>query len=57
MEMASRKLPFNRVAAPRFHYAEDYRQLYLVKNPNGYCGIGGWGVAFKLSELQVREKA
>jgi peptide methionine sulfoxide reductase MsrA len=57
MEMASRKLPFNRVAAPRLHYAEDYRQLYLAKNPNGYWGIGGWGVAFKLSELQVREKA
>ena len=26
-------------------YAEDYHQQYLAKNPNGYCGIGGTGVA------------
>ncbi|HWG56277.1 MAG TPA: peptide-methionine (S)-S-oxide reductase MsrA, partial [Gaiellaceae bacterium] len=28
-----------------FFYAEDYHQQYLAKNPNGYCGIGGTGVA------------
>jgi peptide-methionine (S)-S-oxide reductase len=28
-----------------FYYAEDYHQQYLVKNPNGYCGIGGTGVS------------
>ncbi|WP_101786328.1 peptide-methionine (S)-S-oxide reductase MsrA [Nonomuraea indica] len=28
-----------------FHYAEEYHQQYLFKNPNGYCGIGGTGVA------------
>jgi peptide-methionine (S)-S-oxide reductase len=28
-----------------FFYAEDYHQQYLHKNPNGYCGIGGTGVA------------
>jgi peptide-methionine (S)-S-oxide reductase len=28
-----------------FHYAEDYHQQYLAKNPNGYCGLGGTGVA------------
>ena len=28
-----------------FYYAEDYHQQYLHKNPNGYCGIGGTGVA------------
>jgi peptide-methionine (S)-S-oxide reductase len=28
-----------------FHYAEDYHQQYLAKNPNGYCGIGGTGVS------------
>ena len=32
-------------AAGRFYYAEDYHQQYLEKNPNGYCGIGGTGVA------------
>jgi len=28
-----------------FHYAEDYHQQYLAKNPGGYCGIGGTGVS------------
>ena len=28
-----------------FFYAEPYHQQYLAKNPNGYCGIGGTGVA------------
>ena len=32
-------------AAPPFYYAESYHQQYLAKNPNGYCGIGGTGVA------------
>jgi peptide-methionine (S)-S-oxide reductase len=31
--------------APDFYYAEDYHQQYLAKNPWGYCGIGGTGVA------------
>ncbi|MCA9553728.1 MAG: peptide-methionine (S)-S-oxide reductase MsrA [Myxococcales bacterium] len=33
------------VEAPEFYYAEDYHQQYLHKNPNGYCGLGGTGVA------------
>jgi peptide-methionine (S)-S-oxide reductase len=33
------------VAAPAFYYAEGYHQQYLAKNPAGYCGIGGTGVA------------
>ena len=32
--------------APDFYYAEDYHQQYLAKNPHGYCGLGGCGVAF-----------
>jgi peptide-methionine (S)-S-oxide reductase len=28
-----------------FFYAEEYHQQYLDKNPDGYCGIGGTGVA------------
>jgi peptide-methionine (S)-S-oxide reductase len=28
-----------------FHYAEEYHQQYLAKNPDGYCGIGGTGVS------------
>jgi peptide-methionine (S)-S-oxide reductase len=43
--------------APTFYYAEDYHQQYLAKNPDGYCGIGGCGVPFKVAELQVGEKA
>jgi peptide-methionine (S)-S-oxide reductase len=31
--------------APAFYYAEDYHQQYLAKNPDGYCGLGGTGVA------------
>jgi peptide-methionine (S)-S-oxide reductase len=33
-------------AAAEFYYAEDYHQQYLAKNPAGYCGLGGCGVAF-----------
>jgi peptide-methionine (S)-S-oxide reductase len=28
-----------------FYYAESYHQQYLAKNPGGYCGLGGTGVA------------
>jgi peptide-methionine (S)-S-oxide reductase len=31
--------------APAFYYAEEYHQQYLAKNPGGYCGLGGTGVA------------
>jgi len=31
--------------APAFYFAEDYHQQYLAKNPNGYCGVRGTGVA------------
>ena len=33
------------VDAGPFYYAEDYHQQYLHKNPGGYCGLGGTGVA------------
>ena len=33
------------VEAGPFYYAEDYHQQYLAKNPGGYCGLGGLGVA------------
>lgn len=35
-------------AAGPFYYAEDYHQQYLAKNPGGYCGLGGTGVACQL---------
>jgi peptide-methionine (S)-S-oxide reductase len=28
-----------------FYFAEDYHQQYLAKNPMGYCGLGGTGLA------------
>jgi len=41
---------------PPFYYAEDYHQQYLAKNPGGYCGLGGTGVACPtgLSEVAAR---
>ena len=32
--------------ATAFYYAEDYHQQYLAKVPDGYCGLGGLGIAF-----------
>jgi peptide-methionine (S)-S-oxide reductase len=32
-------------ASGEFYFAEDYHQQYLAKNPDGYCGLGGTGVA------------
>jgi peptide-methionine (S)-S-oxide reductase len=32
-------------AAGPFYYAEPYHQQYLARNPNGYRGLGGTGVA------------
>ena len=34
--------------AEEFYFAEDYHQQYLYKNPSGYCGIGGTGVACQI---------
>jgi peptide-methionine (S)-S-oxide reductase len=31
--------------AGEFYFAEDYHQQYLKRVPNGYCGLGGTGVA------------
>ena len=40
--------------APEFYYAEDYHQQYLAKNPGGYCGIGGTGVACPIGLAAAR---
>ena len=42
------------VEAPDFFYAEDYHQQYLAKNPDGYCGLGGTGVACPVDALSER---
>jgi peptide-methionine (S)-S-oxide reductase len=34
-----------------FYYAEPYHQQYLDKNPRGYCGLGGTGVACPVGPL------
>ena len=31
--------------APAFYFAEELHQQYLARNPAGYCGLGGAGVA------------
>lgn len=35
-----------------FYYAEAYHQQYLAKNPDGYCGLRGTGVACPVSTRQ-----
>jgi peptide-methionine (S)-S-oxide reductase len=37
--------------AGEFYFAEAYHQQYLAKNPNGYCGLGGTGVACSLEPV------
>jgi peptide-methionine (S)-S-oxide reductase len=39
--------------APTFYYAEDYHQQYLHKNPDGYCGLGGTGVACPIGLVPI----
>jgi peptide-methionine (S)-S-oxide reductase len=39
--------------APEFYYAEAYHQQYLAKNPGGYCGLGGTGVACPVGGLST----
>jgi peptide-methionine (S)-S-oxide reductase len=36
------------VDAGPFFFAEDYHQQYLARNPGGYCGLGGTGVACQI---------
>ena len=45
LKAAYGKITTEILPAPEFYYAEAYHQQYLAKNPNGYCGIGGTGVA------------
>ncbi len=42
--------------APEFYYAEDYHQQYLAKNPDGYCGLGGTGVACPIGLAPAESK-
>jgi peptide-methionine (S)-S-oxide reductase len=35
----------------QFYFAEAYHQQYLAKNPGGYCGLGGSGVACPVGVL------
>jgi peptide-methionine (S)-S-oxide reductase len=38
-----------------FYYAEPYHQQYLAKNPRGYCGLGGTGVACPVGLVSTPE--
>jgi peptide-methionine (S)-S-oxide reductase len=40
--------------AAEFYFAEEYHQQYLARNPNGYCGLGGTGVACPVGPLESR---
>jgi len=39
------------IAAPKFYYAEPEHQQYLARNPMGYCGLAGTGVALDQSRV------
>ncbi|MDD5322329.1 MAG: peptide-methionine (S)-S-oxide reductase MsrA [Methylococcales bacterium] len=45
-EAGSNKITTEIMPAGAFYYAEDYHQQYLAKEPRGYCGLGGLGIAF-----------
>ena len=38
--------------APPYFPAEEYHQKYLLKNPDGYCGLGGTGVSCPIGLLR-----
>jgi len=40
--------------APTFYFAEPEHQQYLAKNPGGYCGLQGTGVACPLPAVAAR---
>jgi peptide-methionine (S)-S-oxide reductase len=42
------KITTELASAGQFYFAEDYHQQYLAKNTNGYCGLGGTGVAYPI---------
>jgi len=50
--------PITTEIAPLRHYnpAEDYHQDYLKKHPNGYCGLGGTGVAYPGQPTSAKAK-
>ena len=40
--------------AGEFYFAEEYHQQYLAKNPAGYCGLSGVGIALPDQEKKLR---
>ncbi len=43
--------------AGEFYFAEDYHQQYLAKNPMGYCGLRGTGVACAIDTSEAMTPA
>ena len=41
--------------ADEFYYGEEYHQQYLAKNPWGYCGDGGTGVACPIGLVKAAD--
>ena len=51
MSLLSADLRLLRRQPPEIRSLPNYHQQYLHKNPGGYCGIGGTGVACPVSPL------
>ncbi len=41
----------------KYFPAEDYHQDYLIKNPNGYCGLGGTDVKYPGADIRTQAAA
>jgi len=54
MEAGYGKITTEIIDAPEFWPAEEYHQRYLEKNPDGYCGLGGTGVACPVGLSNLR---
>jgi peptide methionine sulfoxide reductase msrA/msrB len=58
LKTAGYALPITTEIAPLKNYtsAEEHHQDYLEKNPLGYCGLGGTGVAYLDPSTPIRDK-
>jgi len=56
---ATRELTSTRCDAKRYHRLLRHRmhQQYLARNPSGYCGLGGTGLAYPVGVAKTPQTA